>query len=246
MRCVRRRRHMAEERQPQHIPQPHEQHQQPQGQPSTQALQRQGGASQTGLTRRGGGLPSLFNLDPWEMLRTSPFALMRRLTDDMEQWFEQVGLGRGGRGGALASGGVYAPPVEVLEREGTFIVRADLPGLTKDDVRVDITDDAVLIEGERRSEHEERQGDMYHSERRYGMFRRQIPVPEGVNAEQATATFKDGVLEITMPAPQRQTRRRRIAIQEAPSSTASQAVSGSTSPTASSTERDHAPTAGEH
>lgn len=237
---------MAEERQPQNSPQPPEQHQQPQGPPSTQALQRQGGASQTGLTRRGGGLPSLFNLDPWEMLRTSPFALMRRLTDEMDQWFEQVGLGRSGRGGVLAGGGVYAPPVEVFEREGTFMVRADLPGLTKDDVRVDITDDAVLIEGERRSEHEERQGGLYHSERRYGMFRRQIPVPEGVNADQATATFKDGVLEITMPAPQRQTRHRRIAIQEAPSSTASQAVSESASPAASSTERDHAQTAGEH
>ena len=238
---------MAEERQPQNVPQPHEQNQQPQGQQSTQALQRQGGESQTGLARRGGGLPSLFNLDPLEMLRTSPFALMRRLTDEMDQWFEQSALGRGGRGGgALAGGGVYAPPVEVFEREGTFIVRADLPGLTKDDVRVEITDDAVLIEGERRSEHEERQGGMYHSERRYGLFRRQIPVPEGVNADQATATFKDGVLEITMPAPQRQTRRRRIAIQEAPSSTASQAVSGSTSPAASSTEGDHAQTAGEH
>jgi HSP20 family protein len=236
---------MAEERQPQHGPQPHEQHPQPQGQPSTQALQRQGGAAQPGLARRGGGLSSLFTLDPFDMLRTSPLALMRRLTEDMEQWFEQFGLGRGGRGGALAGGGVYAPPVEVCEREGTFIVRADLPGLTKDDVRVDITDEAVLIEGERRAEHEERQGGLYHSERRYGLFRRQIPVPEGVNTEQATATFKDGVLEITMPAPHRQTRGRRIAIQEAPSSTASQAMSESAAPTASSTDGDHAQTAGE-
>jgi HSP20 family protein len=236
---------MAEERQPQNVPQPHEQNQQPQGQPSTQALQRRGGEAQTGLARRGGGLSSLFNLDPFDMLRTSPFALMRRFTEEMDQWFEQSALSRGGRGGALAGSGVYAPPVEVFEREGTFIVRADLPGLTKDDVRVDITDEAVLIEGEHRSEHEERQGGMYHSERHYGMFRRHIPLPEGVNADQATATFKDGVLEITMPAPQRQTQRRRIDIQEAPSSTASQAVSGSAAPAASSTQGDHAQTAEE-
>jgi HSP20 family protein len=136
--------------------------------------------------------------------------------------------------------------VEVFEREGTVIVRADLPGLSKDDVRVEITEDALLIEGERRAEHAERQGGMYHSERRYGMFRRQIPLPEEVNTDQATATFKDGVLEISIPAPERQTRHRRIDIQEAPSSTASQAVSGSASPTASSTERDHAQTAGEN
>jgi HSP20 family protein len=236
---------MAEERQPQHDPQPHEQHPQPHRQPSAQALQRREDAAQTGLARRGGGLSSLFTLDPFDMLRTSPLALMRRLTEDMDQWFEQFGLSRGGRGGALGGGGVYAPPVEVCEREGTFIVRADLPGLTKDDVRVDITDEAVLIEGERRAEHEEREGGLYHSERHYGLFRRQIPVPEGVNAEQATATFKDGVLEITMPAPHRQTQRRRIAIQEAPSSTASQAVSGSAAPTASSPEGDHPQTVGE-
>jgi HSP20 family protein len=145
-----------------------------------------------------------------------------------------------------AGGGLFAPAVEVCEREGTFIVRADLPGLSKDDVRVEMTDDALLIEGERRAEHAERHGGMYHSERRYGMFRRQIPLPEEVNTDQATATFKDGVLEISMPAPERQTRHRRIDIHEASSSTASQAVSGSTSPTASSTERDHAQTAGEN
>ena len=236
---------MAEERQQQSVPQPQEQNQPPQGQQSTHELQRHEGGSQTGIARRGGGLSSLFNLDPLEMLRSSPFALMRRLTEDMEQWFAQQGLGRGGHSMA-AGGGLFAPAVEVFEREGTFIVHADLPGLSKDDVRVEITDDALLIEGERRAEHAERQGGMYHSERRYGMFRRQIPLPEEVNTDQATATFKDGVLEISMPAPERQTRHRRIAIQEASSSTASQAVSGSTSPTASSTERDHAQTAGEN
>jgi len=236
---------MAEERQQQSVPQPQEQNQPPQGPQSTHELQRHEGGSQTGIARREGGLSSLFNLDPLEMLRSSPFALMRRLTEDMDQWFAQQGLGRGGHSMA-PGGGLFAPAVEVCEREGTFIVRADLPGLSKDDVRVEITDDAVLIEGERRAEHAEQQGGMYHSERRYGMFRRQIPLPEEVNTDQATATFKDGVLEISMPAPERQTRHRRIAIQEAPSSTAAQAVSGSASPTASSTERDHAQSAGEN
>ena len=219
---------MAEERQPQNVPQPHEQHQQPQGQQSTQALQRQGGESQTGLARRGGGLPSLFNLDPLEMLRTSPFALMRRLTEDMDQWFEQFGLGHGGRGGhsMAAGGGLFAPAVEVFERDGTFVVRADLPGLTKDDVQVEVTDAALVLEGERRSEHDDQQEGAVHSERHYGMFRRQIPLPEGINAEQATATFKDGVLEVTMPAPQRQARGRRIAIQGAAESPSPQGLRG--------------------
>lgn len=225
---------MADERQPQSATQTNGQNQQPQAQQSTQPMQRSG--QQTGMTRGGGGLPSVFNLDLFDMLRTSPFALMRRFSEEMDQWFEQLGMGRGVQGMPLASGGRFAPPVEVFERDGNMIVRADLPGLTKDDVRVEITDNALLIEGERRSEHEERQGGTFHSERHYGMFRRQIPLPEGVNAEQATANFKDGVLEITMPAPQRQARGRRIEIHSgAPSTPESQASSSTTPAAAGST-----------
>jgi HSP20 family protein len=114
---------------------------------------------------------------------------------------------------ATAGSTFFSPPMEVFEREGHLVVRADLPGLTKDDVHVEVTDEALTIEGERRSEHEEQQGEFFRSERRYGTFRRQIPLPEGVNADQVTASFKDGVLEVSMPAPQRQMRGRRIEIQ---------------------------------
>jgi len=174
-------------------------------------------------------MPSLFNMDPFDRFRTSPFALMRRLSEDMDQWFEQLGMGRGLQGMATTGGQFFTPPMEVREQDGKLIVCVELPGLSKDDVRVEITDDMLLIEGERRSEHEERQGESFHSERHYGMFRRQIPLPEGVNAEQATAHFKDGVLEISVPAPQRQERGRRIDIQ---------------SGAPSSTEREHVQTAG--
>jgi HSP20 family protein len=202
---------------------------QPQAQPpaeqAPQELQRRGGGSQSGLAQRQGFLPSLFHMDPFDMMRSSPFALMRRFSEEMDRWFAQQGLGRGGPSLA-AGGGLFAPAVEVFEREGTFVVRADLPGLTKDDVRVEVTDNTLLLEGERRSEHDEQQGGVVHSERHYGMFRRQIPLPDGVNAEQATATFKDGVLEVTMPAPQRQTRGRRIDIQGASENPSPQASSG--------------------
>jgi len=187
---------------------------QPSAEQAPQELQRRGGGSQSGLAQRRGFLPSLFHMDPLDIMRSSPFALMRRFSEEMDHWFAQQGLGRGGPSLA-AGGGLFAPAVEVFEREGTFVVRADLPGLTKDDVRVEVTDNTLLLEGERRSEHDDQQGGVVHSERHYGMFRRQIPLPDGVNAEQATATFKDGVLEVTMPAPQRQTRGRRIDIQGA-------------------------------
>ena len=209
--------------------QPQDQQHQPQGQqPSGQApqgMQRSGDGQQTGLARRG-SMPSLFSMDPFEMFRTSPFALMRRFMEDMEQQWGQLGMGQGGQGRATTGQAVFAPPLEVLEREGHLVVRADLPGLTKDDGHVEVTDEALTIEGERRAEHEERQGGVFHSERRYGRFRRQLPLPEGVNAEQVAASFKDGVLEVSMPAPQRQARSRRIEIQgESTQSGAAQAAS---------------------
>ena len=200
---------------------------QPQGQqPSGQALQgmpRRGNGEQTGLARRGSGMPSLFHMDPFDMFRMSPFALMRRFMEDIEQQWGQPEMGRGGQGMAAAGSEFFAPPIEVLERDGHLVVRAELPGLTKDDVHVEVTEEALTIEGERRAEHEERQGGFFRSERRYGTFRRHIPLPEGVNAEQVTATFKDGILEIAMPAPQQQARGRRIEIQSgaaSPSGTA--------------------------
>ena len=74
---------------------------------------------------------------------------------------------------------------------------------------MEVTGDAITISGERKSEHEERGEGYYRSERSYGSFHRRIPLPEGVTADDADATFRDGVLEIAMQAPQRQEQRSR-------------------------------------
>ena len=90
-----------------------------------------------------------------------------------------------------------------------------IPNLWPDDVKVDVTEDAITIHGERRQEQESERGGVYRSERSYGSFYRQIPLPEGAMTDQAKASFKDGVLEITMPAPPDQvTRGRRLEIKE--------------------------------
>jgi HSP20 family protein len=133
--------------------QPQPQGQQPSGQ-ATQGMQRRGEGQQTGLARRGGGMPSLFSMDPVEMVRMSPFALLRRFMEDMEQQWGQLGMGQGRQGLATTGGAVFSPPMEILEREGHLVVRADLPGLTKDDVHVEVTDEALTIEGERRVAHD--------------------------------------------------------------------------------------------
>jgi len=152
----------------------------------------------------------------------SPFSFMRRFSEDMDRLLGDFGVGGGlasgfGREfGRLADleGSIWSPQVEAFEREGKLIVRADLPGLTKDDINVEITDDAIKIRGERRQEKEENEEGYYRSERSYGSFYREIALPSRVNREEANATFRNGVLEITMPAPAREPSSRRIEIGE--------------------------------
>jgi len=147
---------------------------------------------------------------------------MGRFAEEMDRVFEDFGIGRGllapwpfaGRRGFAPRGtgldlAAWAPPIEVFQRGDRLVVRADLPGLSKDDVQVEVTDDAVTIRGERHREHEERREGYYHSERSYGGFFRSVPLPEGVEADKAEANFRDGVLELTMPAPRRETSRGR-------------------------------------
>jgi HSP20 family protein len=99
----------------------------------------------------------------------------------------------------------WFPAVEVLERDGQLVVRADVPGLEPDQIRVELQDGQLVISGERTQEREEREeGGIYRTERSYGSFRRVIALPEGVDLDRATANFENGVLEVTMPAPARE------------------------------------------
>jgi HSP20 family protein len=161
--------------------------------------------------RRTGGQVSRW--DPWPS--TAPFSMMRRLLTDMDRMFEDFGFGFPTleRFRPWTATEAFSPHIDVYERDGKLVISADLPGLNKDEVKVDVTEDAVLIEGERKYEHEEKEEGLYRSERSYGHFSRQIPLPEGVKTDTATANFKNGVLEITMEAPQLAKTRRRIQIQ---------------------------------
>lgn len=153
-------------------------------------------------------------ISPWAS--SNPFSFMRRFGEEMDRLFEDFGFGglaASGLGNLSPSG--WSPQIEVFEREGKLVVRADLPGMTKDEVKVDLEDNAITIHGERNREHEENRGGYYRSERSYGSFHRTIPLPDGVNGEDAKATFRDGVLEIEMEAPKRSSGRR-LEIEEAP------------------------------
>lgn len=154
----------------------------------------------------------------------SPFRMLDRFAEEMERVFDEFGFGRGWLASRfrpewtrepVAHTAVWMPDIEVLQRNHEMVIRADLPGLTKDDVQVHVAEDAVTIQGERRRAREEEREDFYRSEREYGAFCRVIPLPEGAIADQARATFTDGVLEVAIPAPPEAERRgRRIEIQE--------------------------------
>src|SRR6185369_11376200 len=137
--------------------------------------------------------------------------------EDLDQLFiEQPGWSAPQSQGRQQLGSTnWIPPVEVLERGGQLIVRAEVPGMNKDQIQVEIEDDQLVLSGERMQEHEDKREGFYRTERSYGRFYRVIPLPEGVNPEQAKATFSNGVLEISMAMPQQQqSRGKKIEVQE--------------------------------
>jgi HSP20 family protein len=148
---------------------------------------------------------------------STPFRMLERFADEIDSVFDNFGLGRlaprtfrGFRGSET-----WNPELEVTHQNNELVVRADLPGMKKEDITIDVTDDEITISGERRKEQESEQGGVYRSERTYGSFSRTIRLPEGTMTDQAKASFKDGVLEIRMPSPPDQvTRGRRLEIKE--------------------------------
>jgi len=153
----------------------------------------------------------------------SPFSFMRRFSEEMDRLFDDFGFGgspfsplRSSLGGSAALGGFgpqsWAPAVEVFTRGDKLVIRADVPGVNKEDLRIDVQNGAVVIQGERRRENQAEREGRWHTERSYGKFVRTIALPEGARADDAHATFKDGVLEIAITLPQ-ETRGRRIEIE---------------------------------
>ncbi len=125
------------------------------------------------------------------IFNVNPFALMRQFTDDMDRTF----------GHEPDGAGIWSPAIEVKRKNGDVLVTAELPGLKREDVQVNITGRMLTLEGERKQEKEEKREGFYHSERSYGKFLRRVELPEGAKTEQAVAEFKDGVLQIKVPAP---------------------------------------------
>jgi HSP20 family protein len=187
----------------------------PQNNPQTSALSQDTKGSQT---RQDQGRQENRLAQRDQALLMSPFSLLQRFfNDDILGAFDIFGGGRGSMASETSRGArsqsstvsLWAPAVDVFQRGNELIIRADLPGVRVDDVAVEISDDAITISGERAQEQEEERGGVYRFERTYGAFSRVIPLPEGAIVDQAKASFKNGVLEITVPAPPEQVSRGR-------------------------------------
>lgn len=147
---------------------------------------------------------------------TRPFSLMRRLSEDMDRLFEQfwaaTPMTAASTGGLTES---WWPAVDIYQRDHKLVIQADVPGMAKDDIKVEVRENQLCISGERRSETERKERDYYRSERSYGGFSRTIELPEGAKADTASARFDKGVLEVEIElAPEQAPRGRVIEIRE--------------------------------
>jgi HSP20 family protein len=145
-----------------------------------------------------------------------PFALLRQMTSDFDRMFgEPFFAPPSFRGLALPEVVAWSPKVDVFEKDNRLITRVDLPGMKKDEVKVEVTDGYLALSGERKRETEEKKDTFYRSEREYGSFYRAVPLPEGVKLEDIKATFADGVLEVSIPLPTRvEAKVRKVEIEE--------------------------------
>ena len=95
--------------------------------------------------------------------------------------------------------GIAEPKVDLYEEKDQIVVKAEMPGMTKDNIQVFLSDNILTIKGEKKKEEEESDKDYYRSERVYGAFMRSLPLPAEVNPEKIHAAFKNGVLEVRLP-----------------------------------------------
>ena len=136
------------------------------------------------------------------IVRWEPFREIEAMQNEMRRLLGQT---EGERGGT------WMPPVDVSETERELVLSFDLPGISQDEINVELDDGTLTISGERQRRQEEQGEGFYRVERRYGGLSRSIPLPPGVDEEGIRADYRDGVLDIRVPKPQ-QPQPRRITI----------------------------------
>ena len=144
------------------------------------------------------------------LIRWEPARELNTLQNEMNRLFNtfvDTPLPNGGAAGQRR----WLPAMDLAETENDFVLRADLPGVSEEDVNIELEDSVLTISGQRKSEHEEHKEGFHRVERGYGSFTRSLTLPEGVNAEAIKASFDRGVLEVRIPKPEER-KPRKVAI----------------------------------
>lgn len=130
--------------------------------------------------------------------RAEPTQVARRWSDPFERVFDEflrdTGLPEwfhGERG--------FVPAIDVVEEQDRMVVRADMPGMSKDDIEVTLHDNMLFLKGEKKQEEVSDRDNVHRVERRYGRFERAVALPDYVDADKITASYKDGVLTLSLP-----------------------------------------------
>lgn len=134
------------------------------------------------------------NLTIWD-----PFRDVSTMREDMERLFDSM-ISHYPRERGQA---VWAPPIDVEETNDAMIIRAELPGMKREDIKVTVAEDTVTISGERKYESEQKDRTFHRVERAYGSFQRTVALPVSVQGDKAVASYKAGVLELILPKAER-------------------------------------------
>ncbi len=134
---------------------------------------------------------------PGTLTRWDPFAELGELRSRFDRMFDEWLDGRER---------AWTPAIDVVRENGHLVVRADLPGIKPEEVKIEVEDDILTISGEHEERTEEKDDDYVRRERRYGSFSRSMALPGGVDAKRITASTRDGVVEVTVPLPKEATK----------------------------------------
>lgn len=133
--------------------------------------------------------------------KKEPFGLLNNFESDIDRWFGEDWFGDD----FLFAKGTeesWYPAVDIEEKDGKYVLKAELPGLKKEDIHVELKNGYLTLRGERNMEHEDKKKNYHRIERAYGSFERSFRVPENVKEKDIHAIFRDGILELTVPVMQ--------------------------------------------
>jgi HSP20 family protein len=139
---------------------------------------------------------SLIRYQSPELSTWSPFVGLSTLRDEMNRLFDLSAPGVTGREDRLMGG--WSPALDVFQDKDHLFVKAELPGMKKEDIEISLHENTLTVAGERKQEREVKEGDAYRRERFFGRFHRSVTLPIPVQTDHVTAQYKDGILAVTL------------------------------------------------